>query len=157
MIGPLVAIAVLGVTAAGCSADGAADSRNPSGRGTPTEESLALSAGVWTETNVGGAEMTRVVAVAPGEAWAVGTDGEVVSPYGGGLWHWDGHGWRSTRPPVGLRYPEVVSGTSATNVWVFDRDGDAWHWDGRRWSSRGRPPWPRSAFEDSRGWIWMRR
>ncbi|MEU1880780.1 hypothetical protein ABZ470_26030 [Streptosporangium sp. NPDC020072] len=149
MIGPLAVLAVLGVAAAGCSGDGAADSRGASGRasghGTPAEGDPPLSAGVWTETVHGGSEMTRVVAVAPGEAWAVGTDGEPVGPYGGSLWRWDGHEWRSTRPPGSLRYPTVVSGTAATNVWIFDQDADMWRWDGRRWTSRGRPPWPRSA------------
>ncbi|MGJ6968237.1 hypothetical protein ACSDR0_40650 [Streptosporangium sp. G11] len=148
MIRRLAAIAVLSVAAAGCSGDGAADSQDSSGRApgrsTPAEGGLSLSAGVWTETGGGGAEMTRVVATAPGEAWAVGTDGESVGRHGGSLQRWDGRVWRSTRPPEGLWYPKVVSGTSATNVWIFDRDADAWRWDGHRWSGRGRPPWPRS-------------
>ncbi|MFD0884410.1 hypothetical protein ACFQ08_07565, partial [Streptosporangium algeriense] len=75
VIGPLAVIAALSVAAAGCSGDGAVGSQDSSGRapgrGTPAERDLSLSAGVWTETGGGGAEVTRVVAVAPGEAWAV--------------------------------------------------------------------------------------
>lgn len=85
--------------------------------------------------------MTSVVALTPGQAWAVGYKGEMGDdPF----MRWDGRAWKPVRPPVGLRNPRVVSGTSADNVWVFDDDADAWRWDGRRWSAGGRPPWPRS-------------
>lgn len=52
---------------------------------------------------------------------------------------WDGHAWQSVALPPGLRYPQVVSGTSPGNVSEnrvfavggnpsYDEDGQAWIW-----------------------------
>ncbi|WP_433367327.1 hypothetical protein [Streptosporangium sp. CA-115845] len=144
MIRQAAAITVLSLVVAGCSGSTAESRRRAPGHSTPAGDGLALSSGVWEQLGGGGAGMTKVVVTGPGEAWAVGADGE-GGGQGRGVLRWDGRAWRSARPPDGLLYPRALSGTSPDNVWLFDKDADAWRWDGRRWTRRERPPWPRSA------------
>ncbi|MGI5155394.1 hypothetical protein [Microbispora sp. CA-102843] len=146
-IGRLAAIGLLSAAAIGCSGGGVDARDSPaSGPGTPTaaarpEVVPSLSGGTWTETATAGAGavMLSVAATGRGQAWAVGSPGE--SRRSGLVLRWDGRAWRPLPLPPGLRYPQVVSGTSAGNVWIFDKGANAWRWDGRRWSARGRPPW----------------
>ncbi|MEU7914182.1 hypothetical protein [Microbispora bryophytorum] len=151
-IGRLAVIGVLSAAAIGCSGGGVDARDSPaSAPGRPTaatqpEVDPSLSGGTWTEmrTAGNGAVMLSVAATGRGEAWAVGNPGE--SRQSGPILRWDGRAWRSQSPPPGLRSPQVVSGTSPGNVWIFDTDANAWQWDGRRWWARGRPPWKHPAL-----------
>ncbi|MEU8380557.1 hypothetical protein [Streptosporangium sp. NPDC048865] len=96
----------------------------------------APAMGTWKETVLpgGGAEMNGVVAISPGDAWAVGNVGEgdpVVH-----LVRWNGRVWRSVTPPEGLFPARAVSASSGDGVWVFG-DAGAWRRAGGGWSYMG--------------------
>ncbi len=121
-IGPLTAVAT--------AVDGEAWTLGPSGA------ILHWDGWKWTVSDqAGGAVLRGLVAVAPNDVWAVGS--EQGLPF---IEHWDGASWRS----VALPAPSVAGGLnaisgSATDLWAVGAAADGTrvltaHWDGTRWS-----------------------
>ena len=81
--------------------------------------------------------LTSVVALAPGDVWAVGYYFEPTSSGVGFVTlieHWDGSSWTvADAPEVKGKYLNDVTASAADDVWAVG-DGVAQHWDGTRWT-----------------------
>jgi hypothetical protein len=77
-----------------------------------------------------------VVAIAPDNAWAVGTYGSGPRPL---LLHWNGSAWRLQHVPRGARYASLsaITAVSAHDIWAVGmtrhRLTRTLHYDGARW------------------------
>ena len=98
----------------------------------------------------GRAELTRVVATGPSDAWAVGVT--CTSPCARGrllVEHWDGTRWRRVRLPRSLPavgyFVTSIGASSPRNVWIFAVSPRgvslAVHWDGVSWTRPRLPRW----------------
>jgi hypothetical protein len=86
--------------------------------------------------------LTRVVAIAPNDVWAVGYSG-TDAIFHTLAEHWDGHSWRAVATPGPGRYDALygVTARSATDVWAtgYYKEGDftyeslTLHWNGIAW------------------------
>jgi len=93
-------------------------------------------------------ELTSVAAVAPDNAWAVGTvfNNPPVPPVPDLIEHWDGASWtiQPTPDPAGAQFSSLtgISARSANDIWAVgtwaDTNGVSHtlikHWDGASWS-----------------------
>ncbi|MDQ2743108.1 MAG: hypothetical protein M3Z66_12550 [Chloroflexota bacterium] len=92
---------------------------------------------VWSQVNTPANTpgFFAVSAIAPDDAWAVGTNLAE---------HWDGHTWSTTTVPI-IQVETVLQGVtalSATNVWAvgdfldnkFNAHAVIMHWNGKSWS-----------------------
>jgi hypothetical protein len=96
-------------------------------------------------------QLLGVIALPPGRAWAVGSEGPHPPPHPL-IEYWNGRSWKVQRTPslAGLGSHgqlESVAAASATNVWAvgsFLTPGDSRrslieHWNGRRWRIQASP------------------
>jgi hypothetical protein len=91
----------------------------------------------WTLTDlppVGtGSSLTDVAAVAPGDVWAVGFDGNRSL-----IIHWDGNAWSEVPGPAteGQSQLDGIAAVAANDVWVVGASSEApmaIHWNGEAW------------------------
>jgi hypothetical protein len=86
--------------------------------------------------------MTRVLALAPNDVWAVGYSGTSIK-FHTLVEHWDGTSWSKMQTPAPGTYDALygIAGTSSTDLWAvgYYKDGMdyqslAIHWDGASWT-----------------------
>ncbi|HEY6204972.1 MAG TPA: hypothetical protein VIW21_02285 [Chthoniobacterales bacterium] len=87
--------------------------------------------------------LTRVVALAPNDVWAVGYNGTDIV-FHTLAEHWDGHSWSVVSTPAPGTYDALygVTATSANDVWAvgYYKEGDftyeslTLHWNGTAWA-----------------------
>ena len=87
--------------------------------------------------------LTRVVALAPNDVWAVGYNGTSINFHTLAM-HWDGHSWTAVSTPAPGTYDALygVTATNANDVWAvgYYKEGDftykslALHWNGTAWA-----------------------
>jgi len=98
----------------------------------------------------GRAELTRVVATGPADAWAAGVT--CTSPCARGrlvVDHWNGQRWRPVRLPRSLPavgyFVTSIGASSPRNVWIFAQSPRrvtvAVRWDGVSWARVRLPRW----------------
>ena len=101
--------------------------------------------GLWTQPPIVGkrGDLKGVVAIAPTDAWAVGTDSEYI---GTQSFHWDGTVWTQVpvpSPEGGYDILYGVSASSSSDVWAVGVTGYSRglivHWDGKAWSAVPNP------------------
>ena len=116
---------------------------------------VAAAGGGWrvaaaVPAGAGRAELTRVVAPGPADAWAAGVT--CTSPCARGrlvVDHWNGQRWRPVRLPRSLPavgyFVTSVGASSPRNVWIFAqsprRATVAVRWDGASWARVRLPRW----------------
>ena len=86
--------------------------------------------------------LTRVVAVAPNNVWAVGYNGTSIN-FHTLAEHWDGHSWTTVPTPAPGIYDALygITATGANDVWAagYYKEGDfiyeslTLHWNGTAW------------------------
>lgn len=101
------------------------------GPGIPPEEgavtaSCSPDGWCWENPVPQGNELRAAWAVAPTDAWFVGTGGTVL--------HWDGAAWTVMHAPTDDDL-DVVWASSATDVWVRGPSAPLRHWDGASWTT----------------------
>ena len=98
----------------------------------------------------GRAELTRMVATGPADAWAAGV--ACTAPCARGrlvVDHWNGQLWRQVRLPRSLPavgyFVTAIGASSPRNVWIFAqsprKDTVAVRWDGVTWARVRLPGW----------------
>jgi hypothetical protein len=66
----------------------------------------------------------------PTNIWAVG----IATSCQNGIWHYDGHVWRSgSNVPICAQ--SAVWGTDSTNIWLANSGGILWHYNGNGWTN----------------------
>jgi hypothetical protein len=101
----------------------------------------------WTLTptpNVGTIQtfLRDVVAVSPGDAWAVGYANDTLGGTVAVVLHWNGQSW-SVAPAPALATLNSVTALSATNIWTAGTNADGLpyvaNWRGSAWSVSAAP------------------
>ena len=100
--------------------------------------SIARGAALGTSYNA----LTRVVAVAPNDVWAVGYNGTSIN-FHTLAEHWDGFSWTAVTTPAPGTYDALygITATSANDVWAtgyykegsFTYESLTLHWNGTSW------------------------
>jgi len=130
----------------------------PGGPGGPRTLAMHYDGTRWTivpgpTLDVVAPTLRGVAAVAPDDAWAVGSSGGELGPTRALAEHWDGSAWHEVDLPLpGPAELTGVSATSANDAWAVGTRFDsspigtlAMHWDGSAWSVVPTPS-PSSAF-----------
>lgn len=85
-----------------------------------------------------GDSLWDVAAIAPNDAWAVGS-----TAAGAVMMHWDGARWSlygdQTQLPRGFSYLAAIS---SSDIWAVAADNSFWHYNGLVWSRHSNPPVP---------------
>lgn len=158
--------AVAGTSATDAWAVGTAEFADAGTELPPTERPFILhwDGSAWTRTTAPGSGwLTSVVALAPDDAWAVGSwrpDPESIETVHPLTMHWDGTDWtvvehQDSMGPFASARLESVDGGPGGQVWAVGhgtRDGMveetiAWIWDGAQWSTVPTPNPRRAALK----------
>ena len=85
---------------------------------------------------IAGDTLWDVEAIAPDDAWAVGS-----IDAGGVMMHWDGTEWSLFNDPSQMpRSFGYLAQMKANDVWAVAQDNSFWHFDGVTWSRQSNPP-----------------
>ena len=88
-------------------------------------------------------QLNAVTAIGRGDAWAVGPTGASTGDI---VVHWNGTHWRKAAVPAGVLAKvsvlSSVAGTSDSNIWAFDFNGNWLRFNGSSWTTGRVPTFP---------------